>query len=50
MYEKIKRDIQNDYYQQNFPNDGQKFIAGIFVTYTSKMKMKQRWISLMARR
>lgn len=27
MYEKIKNNIQQDYYQQNFQNDGQRFIA-----------------------
>ncbi len=27
MYEKIKEEIQQDYYVQNFPNDGQRFVA-----------------------
>ena len=27
MYEKIKEDITQDYYQQNFTNDGQRFVA-----------------------
>ncbi|MDP2630745.1 MAG: AIPR family protein [Candidatus Uhrbacteria bacterium] len=27
MYQKIKEEISQDYYQQNFPNDGQKFVA-----------------------
>ncbi len=27
MYNKIQLDISKDYYQQNFPNDGQRFIA-----------------------
>jgi hypothetical protein len=27
MYEKIKSDIAQTYYQQNFPNDGQRFVA-----------------------
>ena len=27
MYEKIKTDIAQSYYQQNFPNDGQRFVA-----------------------
>ncbi len=27
MYERIKEDIKNSYYQQNFSNDGQKFVA-----------------------
>lgn len=27
MYDKIKEEIQQDYYQQNFPNDGQRFVA-----------------------
>jgi hypothetical protein len=27
MYEKIKKEIKQEYYQQNFSNDGQKFIA-----------------------
>lgn len=27
MYEKIKEDIKQDYYQQNFSNDGQRFVA-----------------------
>ena len=27
MYEKIKNEIKQDYYQQNFPNDGQRFVA-----------------------
>lgn len=27
MYEKIKGDIAQTYYQQNFPNDGQRFVA-----------------------
>lgn len=27
MYEKIREEIQQDYYQQNFPNDGQRFVA-----------------------
>lgn len=27
MYEQISSDIAQDYYQQNFPNDGQRFVA-----------------------
>ena len=28
MYEQIQREVTNDpYYQQNFPNDGQRFVA-----------------------
>ncbi len=27
MYEQITKDIVQDYYQQNFPNDGQRFVA-----------------------
>ena len=27
MYQKIKEEISQDYYQQNFPNDGQRFVA-----------------------
>lgn len=27
MYEKIKEDIKQDYYRQNFSNDGQRFVA-----------------------
>ncbi|MDD3807442.1 MAG: AIPR family protein [Candidatus Marinimicrobia bacterium] len=27
MYEKIKEEIKQDYYRQNFSNDGQKFVA-----------------------
>ncbi len=27
MYQKIKNDISQAYYQQNFPNDGQRFVA-----------------------
>lgn len=27
MYEKIKDEITRDYYQHNFPNDGQRFVA-----------------------
>ena len=27
MYEKIKKEIQTDYYQQRFKNDGQRFVA-----------------------
>jgi hypothetical protein len=27
LYEKIKSDIAQSYYQQNFPNDGQRFVA-----------------------
>ncbi len=27
MFEKIKYDIAQSYYQQNFPNDGQRFVA-----------------------
>ena len=27
MYEKIKKDIQQDYYVKNFPNEGQRFVA-----------------------
>jgi hypothetical protein len=27
MYEKIKQEILQDYYVQNFPNDGQRFVA-----------------------
>jgi len=27
MYETIKGEIRQDYYQQNFPNDGQRFLA-----------------------
>ncbi|HUV55900.1 MAG TPA: hypothetical protein VMV84_01575, partial [Dehalococcoidales bacterium] len=27
MYERIKEEIAQDYYQQNFSNDGQRFVA-----------------------
>ena len=27
MYTQIFNDISQDYYQQNFPNDGQRFVA-----------------------
>jgi hypothetical protein len=27
MYEKIKTDISQTYYKQNFPNEGQRFVA-----------------------
>ncbi len=27
MYQKIREEIKQEYYQQNFPNDGQKFVA-----------------------
>lgn len=27
MYERIKEEIKQNYYQQNFPNDGQRFVA-----------------------
>ena len=27
MYNAINREIQQQYYQQNFPNDGQRFVA-----------------------
>jgi hypothetical protein len=27
VYQKIKAEISQDYYQQNFPNDGQRFVA-----------------------
>ena len=27
MYELIKNQISNDFFQQNFPNDGQRFVA-----------------------
>lgn len=27
MYQKISEEIKQDYYQQNFPNDGQRFVA-----------------------
>ncbi|MFH1673177.1 MAG: hypothetical protein ABIF87_07105 [Pseudomonadota bacterium] len=27
MYAKISEEIKQDYYQQNFPNDGQRFVA-----------------------
>ena len=27
MYLQITNDINQDYYQQNFPNDGQRFVA-----------------------
>jgi hypothetical protein len=27
MYDKIKEDIKQTYYLQNFPNDGQRFIV-----------------------
>jgi hypothetical protein len=27
MYEKISSEIKQDYYQENFPNDGQRFVA-----------------------
>ena len=27
MYDKIREDIQQDYYVQNFPNEGQRFVA-----------------------
>ena len=43
MYDKIRLDISKDYYQQNFPNDGQRFIAWYLRNDTFKMKMKLRW-------
>ncbi len=27
MYNKIKAEIRQEYYMQNFPNDGQRFVA-----------------------
>ena len=27
MYEQIKNDISTEYYKNNYPNDGQRFIA-----------------------
>ena len=27
MYDRIKHDIEQDYYRQNYPNDGQRFVA-----------------------
>ncbi len=27
IYEKIKEQIKTDFFQQNFPNDGQRFVA-----------------------
>ena len=27
MYEKIKKDISQEYYVKNYPNDGQRFVA-----------------------
>lgn len=27
MYEKIKKDIAQEYYVKNYPNDGQRFVA-----------------------
>jgi len=27
MYAKIKKEIGHEYYQQNFSNDGQRFVA-----------------------
>jgi hypothetical protein len=27
MFEQITEDIKANYYQQNFPNDGQRFLA-----------------------
>lgn len=27
IYEQIQKDIEGDYYQQNYPNDGQRFVA-----------------------
>ena len=27
MYKQISDDITQEYYQQNFPNDGQRFVA-----------------------
>ena len=27
MFEQIKEEIKADYFQQNFPNDGQRFVA-----------------------
>ena len=27
MFSKIKEEIKQDYYTQNFPNDGQRFVA-----------------------
>lgn len=27
MYDKISQEIKGDYYQQNFSNDGQRFVA-----------------------
>lgn len=27
MFEQIKDEIKADFYQQNFPNDGQRFVA-----------------------
>ena len=27
MYEKIKKDIAQEYYMKNYPNDGQRFVT-----------------------
>ena len=27
ILDKIQNEIKNDYYQQHFPNDGQRFVA-----------------------
>ena len=27
MYEKIKSEIAQEYYKENYPNDGQRFVA-----------------------
>jgi len=35
MYEKIKQEIGQDYYVQNFPNDGQRFVALVSPQYSS---------------
>lgn len=32
----IKKEISQDYYQQNYPNDGQRFVAcAIFICWTN---------------
>ena len=42
MYNKILTELGQDYYKENFPNDGQRFVAGTFATSIILIHLKQK--------
>jgi hypothetical protein len=47
VFEKIKESIKQDYYVQNFPNDGQRFVAwylrNVHLRDQNEAKAEIRW-------